>query len=70
MTVANIMILLRPADGKSFIMNMNAGERIKVREEKVHVFGVQYTEDEARTIMLDSGAGVSAWPRSVCRGSG
>ena len=40
------------------------GERMRLREQKgVYVFDVKYQKGEEGTITLDSGAGVSVWPK-------
>ena len=64
-TEANNVVVLHPKEGKSFILNLDTNERIKIRKEKgTYVFDVQYTEcDEVGTVTLDSGASVSVWPR-------
>ena len=64
-TEANNVVVLHPTEGKSFILNLDTKERIKIRKEKgTYVFDVQYTEgDEAGTVTLDSGASVSVWPK-------
>ena len=66
-TEASNVAVLHPEEGKSFILNLDTRERIKVRKEKgAYVFDVQYTEgDEAGTVTLDSGASVSVWPKNL-----
>ena len=66
-TEANNVVVLHPKEGKSFTLNLDTNERIKIRKEKgTYVFDVQYTEgDEVGTVTLDSGASVSVWPKSL-----
>ena len=59
-------IVLDPRPDESFVENVKTGERMRLREHKgVYVFDVQYRDGEEGTITLDSGAGVSVWPRSM-----
>ena len=45
---------------------MKTGERIKLRKKKgVYVFDVQYEDGDSGEITLDSGAGVSVWPKDL-----
>ena len=57
-------IILDPQPDKCFVENVTTGERMRLREQKgVYVFDVQYRDGEEGTITLDSGAGVSVWPK-------
>ena len=59
-------IVLDPRPDESFVENVRTGERMRLREQKgVYVFDVQYSDGEEGTITLDSGAGVSVWPRAM-----
>ena len=59
-------IVLDPRPDESFVENVKTGERMRLREQKgVYVFDVQYGGGEEGTITLDSGAGVSVWPKDM-----
>jgi len=60
-------IILDPEPGKSFIENISTGERMGLKVVKgTYVFEVKYSDDgEIGNITLDSGAGVSVWPRKM-----
>ena len=59
-------IVLDPRPDESFVENVRTGERMRLREQKgVYVFDVQYRDGEEGTITLDSGAGVSVWPKEM-----
>ena len=48
----------------SYIENVQTGEKVNLRREKgVFVFDVQFQDGDVGTITLDSGAGVSVWPK-------
>ena len=67
-TEANNMVVWHPGVGNSYIQSMSTGECVKFRKEKgTFVFDVEFTEaEETGTITLDSGAGVSVWPKKCC----
>ena len=57
-------VVLDPDPTKSCIENVKTGEKMRLREHKGgYVFDVKYQGGEAGTITLDSGAGVSVWPK-------
>ena len=57
-------IILDPKPECSYGENVSTGERMGLREQKgVYVFDVQYHDGQEGTITLDSGAGVSVWPK-------
>ena len=57
-------IILDPKPECSYVENVSTGERMGLREQKgVYVFDVQYHNGQEGTITLDSGAGVSVWPK-------
>ena len=59
-------IVLDPRPDESYVENVKTGERMRLREQKgVYVFDVQYRGGEEGTITLDSGAGVSVWPKEM-----
>ena len=59
-------IVLDPRPEESFVENVRTGERMRLREQKgVYVFDVRYHDGEEGTITLDSGAGVSVWPKDM-----
>jgi len=59
-------VILDPDPDKCFVENIVTQERMKLRKEKgVYVFDAKYENGEVGTITLDSGAGVSVWPRTV-----
>ena len=48
----------------SYIENVKTGERMRLRKKKgVFVFDVKYQDGDSGEITLDSGAGVSVWPK-------
>ena len=48
----------------SYIENVKTGERMQLRKKKgVFVFEVKYQDGDSGEITLDSGAGVSVWPK-------
>ena len=57
-------VVLAP-DG-SFVENLSTGEKLKLREERgVYVMDVEYDSGKTGCITLDSGAGVSVWPKQL-----
>ena len=57
-------IILDPKPECSYVENVSTGERMGLREQKgVYVFDVQHHDGQEGTITLDSGAGVSVWPK-------
>ena len=60
-------IIMDPEPGKSYVENILTGERMLLKRDKgTFVFEVEYTDDgEMGNITLDSGAGVSVWPRKM-----
>ena len=59
-------IVLDPDPNKSFIENVETKERMRVKKEKgVYIIEVKYEDGGEGKITLDSGAGVSVWPRSM-----
>ena len=66
MVASGNRIVLDPRPDESFVENVKTGERMRLREQKgVYVFDVQYGGGEEGTITLDSGAGVSVWPKDM-----
>ena len=67
---AGNLVVMHPDPEKCFIQNISTGERMKLREEKgTYVFDVVFEETkEAGQVTLDSGAGVSVWPRNKMKG--
>ena len=54
----------RPED--NYIENVATGERIELRIERgTYVFDVEFDDGERGTIVLDSVAGVSVWPKDL-----
>jgi hypothetical protein len=53
--------------GKSFVENISTGERMMLKEDRgTFVFEVKYLDDgQTGHITLDSGAGVSVWPKKM-----
>ena len=50
----------------SYVENVKTGERMQLRIKKgVFVFDVQYQDGDSGEITLDSGAGVSVWPKGL-----
>ena len=48
----------------SYIENISTGEKMKLRKDQgVFVFDVRYEDGDMGVITLDSGAGVSVWPK-------
>ena len=62
--VGNIIVIHLDED-KCFIQNINPGERMKLREKRgTYAFDVVYEENkEEGEVTIDSGAGVSVWPK-------
>ena len=61
-------VVLDPDPMKSCVENVRTGEKMRLREHKgVYVFDVKYQDGEEGTITLDSGAGVSVWPKEWAR---
>ena len=61
-------VVLDPDPAKSCVENVRTGEKMRLREQKgVYVFDVKYQDGEEGTITLDSGAGVSVWPKEWAR---
>ena len=59
-------MVLQPAEcGESFIQNVKTKEKMEVREHRgTYVFDVVYEQTGERDVVtLDSGAGVSVWPK-------
>jgi hypothetical protein len=50
----------------SYIEHIATGERMELRKEKgVYVFDVVLDDNDPMSITLDSGAGVSVWPKDL-----
>lgn len=60
-------IVLEPEPGRSYVENIESGERMLLKKEKgTYVFEVKYLDDGmVGNITLDSGAGVSVWPKKM-----
>lgn len=59
-------VVLDPDPEKSYIENLETKERMKVKKEKgVYIIEVKYEAGDMGKITLDSGAGVSVWPKSM-----
>jgi hypothetical protein len=60
-------IVMDPEPGKSYVENVLTGERMLLKKERgTFVFEVEYLDDgETGHITLDSGAGVSVWPKKL-----
>ena len=55
-------VIMEPGGG--YIQNVTTGEKIKLRVDRgVYVFDVKLAEGERGVVALDSGAGVSVWPK-------
>ena len=63
---AGNIIVMHPDPDKCFIQNIESGERMRLRENRgTYVFDVIYEDTKEKGIVtLDSGAGVSVWPKS------
>ena len=63
---AGNLIVMHPDESKCFIQNLESGERMQMRKDRgTFVFDVVYEDTkETGTVTLDSGAGVSVWPRA------
>lgn len=58
-------VVMHLDDSKSFIMNLQTGEKMAVRREAwTFVFDVECARGGTDAITMDSGAGVSVWPKS------
>ena len=58
-------VVLDPDPEKSCIENIRTGEKMRLRTQKgVFVMDVKYPNGEEGAITLDSGAGVSVWPKT------
>ena len=59
------MIVMHPDPEKCFIQNIETGERMQLRKDKgTYVFDVIFEDTkELGKVTLDSGAGVSVWPK-------
>ena len=59
-------VALSPGDEDSYIENVHTGERMKLRVQKgVYVFDIMHEDGEDGVVTLDSGAGVSVWPKDL-----
>ena len=55
-------VIMEPGGG--YIQNVTTGEKIKLRVDRgVYVFDVKFSEGDRGVVALDSGAGVSVWPK-------
>jgi hypothetical protein len=62
---AGNVVVMHPDDSKSFIMNLQTGEMMAMRKEAgTFVFDVEYAKGVKDAITMDSGAGVSVWPKA------
>jgi hypothetical protein len=63
----NRVLLDLSEPGKSYVENIITGERMMLKEDKgTFVFEVKYFDDgQTGHITLDSGAGVSVWPKKL-----
>ena len=66
--VGNI-IVMHPHPEKCFIQNIETGERMRLRKDRgTYVFDVIYEDNgEQGKVTLDSGAGVSVWPKDLLK---
>jgi hypothetical protein len=64
---AGDVIVLEPEPGRSYVGNLESGERMLLKKEKgTYVFEVKCMDDGmVGNITLDSGAGVSVWPKKM-----
>ena len=62
---AGNIIVMHPDPDKCFIQNIESGERMMLRESRgTYVFDVIYEDTKEKGVVtLDSGAGVSVWPK-------
>ena len=62
---AGNLVVMHPDKEKCFIQNLETGERMRLREEMgTYVFDVIFEDTKERgQVTLDSGAGVSVWPK-------
>ena len=59
-------VVLHPNPEETYIENIETKERMKVRKDKgVYVIDVKYEGGDEGAITLDSGAGVSVWPKTM-----
>jgi hypothetical protein len=60
-------VVLDPEPGQSYVENIASGERMKLTKENgTFVFEVMFSDDGTMgKITLDSGAGVSVWPKGM-----
>ena len=67
MCEAGNRIVMDPEPGKSYVENIMTGGRMMLKKDKgTFVFEVEYLDDgEKGHITLDSGAGVSVWPKKL-----
>ena len=63
---AGNVIVMDPRPDSSYIMNIDSGEKMSMRIERgVYVVDVLYDDGETGAITIDSGAGISVWPRNM-----
>ena len=62
---AGNIIVMHPDEDKCFIQNIGTGERMQLREKRgAYVFDVVFEDTKEKgEVTLDSGAGVSVWPK-------
>ena len=61
-------VVLDPDPEKSYIENLETKEKMKLKKEKgVYILEVKYEAGDIGKITLDSGAGVSVWPKAMKR---
>ena len=67
---AGNIIVMHPDEDKCFIQDIASGERMKLMEERrTYVFDVIFEDTQEKgEATLDSGAGVSVWPRGKLKG--
>ena len=67
---AGYIIVMHPDPEKCFIQNIASGEHMMLRENRgADVFDVIYEDTKEKgTVTLDSGAGVSVWPKDQLKG--
>ena len=64
------IIVVHPDEDKCFIQNISTGERMRLREKRrTSVFDVVFEDTKEKgEVTLDSGAGVSVWPKGKMKG--